>query len=134
MKAKRAFVSSLTDGAVAAPMVVEYANPHATVQIQTARPTICVSHLITTAPPLLVRLNVKKEIRELDSGSVRAVPFGDTSRQGHAQASSIVPTTTENPEDDLILIQPPTNLAAGEYAVMFGANNLAIFDFGVGVQ
>lgn len=131
MKAKHAFLSSVTEGAVAAPMVVEYANPHAAVDVHTDQPTICVSHLMTSAPPMLIRLNVKKKIRELDSGSVRAIPFGDTSRQGHAVAGSIVPTTTEKPEYGIVLLQPQTKMDAGEYAVMFGADNLAVFDFGV---
>ena len=131
MKAKHAFLSSVTEGAVAAPVIVEYANPHAAVAAHRARPTICVSHLTTTAPPMLVRLDVKKKTRELDSGTVRAFPFGDTSRQGHAEASSLVSSTTQKPEYGIVLLSPQTNLDSGEYAVMFGASNLAIFDFGV---
>jgi hypothetical protein len=134
MKAKHAFLSSVTEGAVAAPMVVEYANPHAAVDAHTSRPTICVSHLMTTDPPMLVRLDVKKKLRELDSGSVRAIPFADASQQGHAQASSVVPTTTQKPEYGIVLLSPQTNMDPGEYAVMFGAANLAIFDFGVDAQ
>jgi hypothetical protein len=131
MKAKHAMLSSLTEGAVAAPMIVEYAEPHAAVEVQSARPTVCVSHLMTSAPPLLVRLEIKKKTRELDSGSVRATPFVASSEQGHAQDSIIVPSSTTKPEYGILLLQPQTNLEPGQYAVMFGASNLAIFDFGV---
>ncbi len=131
VKAKHAFLSSLSYGAVAAPMVVEYSGIHAQVQVHATRPHICVSHLITSNAPMLVRLNEKKQTRELDSGSIRAIPLVGSARQAQAVASSIVPTTTLHTENGMILIQPQTDLVLGEYAVMFGAQNLAIFDFGV---
>ncbi|HEX4021603.1 MAG TPA: hypothetical protein VHX63_10690 [Acidobacteriaceae bacterium] len=83
--------------------------------------------------PLLVRLKEKKQTRELDSGSIRAVPLVGSTREAQANASSIVPTTTIHSENYLVLFQPQADLAPGEYAVMFGANDLAILDFGVAV-
>lgn len=129
MKAKHAFLSSMSYGAVAAPMVVEYAEAHAQIQIHAMRPFVCVSHVMFSGSPLLVRLEVKKKTRELDSGSVRAIPFANDSRQGQASANSVVPTTTST-EDGKTILEPQIDLSAGEYAVMFGAQNLAIFDFG----
>jgi hypothetical protein len=131
MKAKHGILSSISYGAVAAPMVVEYPGDHAQVQVRAARPLICVSHIMFPSAPLLVRLHEKKKIRELDSGTIRAVPFTDSSRQGHASASSLVVTTTMPSENGTTLFQPQADLTSGEYAVMFGAQNLAILDFGV---
>lgn len=130
VKAKHAYLSSLSYGAVAAPMVVEYAGPHAAVQLQSSRPVICVSHILSPTPPMLVHLTVKKKIRELDSGTIRAVPLGG-SKQAKADSSSLVPTTTEQPENGIVLLRPQADLPPGEYAVMFGAQNLAILDFGI---
>jgi len=131
MKAKHAFLSSMSYGTVSAPMIVEYTGTHARVQIHYARPVICVSHIIFPNPPVLVRLNEKKQTRELDSGSLRAVPFANDSKQGHASAGSLVPTATIPSEDGTTLLQPKNDLPAGEYAVMFGVQNLANLDFGV---
>lgn len=128
VKAKHAFASSLTYGAVAAPVVAVYSGAHAQVQMQGARPLICVYHIMTTDSPLLVRLVEKKGSRELDSGHVRASLTG-SGHQAVADARIVVPTPSSQPEDRVILLQPQTDLLPGEYAVMFGAQNLAIFDF-----
>lgn len=130
IKAKHGFASSLTYGAVAAPVVAVYPGTHAQVQVHATRPLICVYHLITTDSPVLVHLKEKKDTRELDSGHIRASVVG-SSHQAKADASIVVPTTTTHSEDGTILLRPQTDLAPGEYAVMFGLQNLAIFDFGV---
>lgn len=132
LKAKHAFASSLTYGAVAAPVVAVYPGVHAQVQVHGARPVICVYHVITSGTPLLVRLVEKKNSRELDSGHVRASLTG-SGHQAVADAGIVVPITTSQPEDHVVLLQPQNDLVPGEYAVMFGANNMAIFDFGVAV-
>lgn len=132
LKTKHAFASSLTYGAVAAPVVAVYPGAHAQVQVHGARPMICVYRVITPGTPLLVRLVEKKDSRELDSGHVRASLTG-SGHQAVAEAGIVVPTTTSQPEDHVILLQPEGDLVPGEYAVMFGANNMAIFDFGLSV-
>jgi hypothetical protein len=132
VKAKHAFASSLTYGAVAAPVVAVYPGPHAQVQMHGARPQICVYRVITPDAPLLVRLVMKKNSRELDSGHVRASLTG-SGHQAVADAGIVVPTTTSQPEDHVVLLQPQSDLVPGEYAVMFGAQNLAIYDFGLTV-
>lgn len=86
---------------------------------------------MTPGAPLLVRLKEKKHTRELDSGSVRAVPLKGSSHQAKADANIMVPISTIPSEGGLILFQPKADLIPGEYAVMFGPSNLAIFDFGV---
>jgi hypothetical protein len=129
MKAKHAYLSSLTYGAVGVPMVVEYAGAHSQVEVHTAQ-AICVSHILSPNVPMIIRLNVKKKIRELDSGTVHASLTGGL-KQGQAETSSIVATSTDNSDPGVIVLRPTTSLPAGEYAVMFGAQNLAILDFGV---
>lgn len=132
VKAKHAFASSLTYGAVAAPVVAIYPGAHAQVQMHGARPLICMYHVMTPAAPLLVRLVEKKDTRELDSGHMRASLTG-SGHQAVADAGIVVPTTTRQPEDHVILLQPQSDLVSGEYAVMFGAQNMAILDFGLAV-
>ncbi len=131
VKAKHAYLSSLSYGAVSAPMVAEYPGPHAAVEIHATRPIVCVSHLLTSNPPMLVRLNEKKKTRELDSGTIRAVPLVGSAKQAEAQAGSVVLTTADQPESGVTLLRPQADMAPGEYAVMFGAQNLAILDFGI---
>ncbi len=130
-KVKHGFVSGLTYGAVSAPMVIDYAGAHATVQINATQPHICAYRILFASAPLLVRLQPKKQKRELDSGSLRAVPLVGASKEAKASASSIVPTTTLPSTACETLLQPQAALDPGEYAVMFGAQNLAIMDFGV---
>jgi hypothetical protein len=132
LKTKHGFASSLTYGAVAAPVVAIYPGTHAQVQVHGARPMICVYHMMTPEAPILVRLVEKKDTRELDSGHIRASLTGST-HQAVADAGIVVPTTTTQAEDHVILLRPQSDLAPGEYAVMFGAQNMAILDFGVAV-
>ncbi len=131
VKTKHAYLSSLSYGAVAAPMVVEYANPHASLQVHGAQLSICVYHVMTPGAPLIVRLEEKKKTRELDSGTIRATPLGGSGRQAKADASILIPTITVQSQDSVTVLRPETDLSAGEYAVMFGPQNMAIFDFGV---
>jgi hypothetical protein len=130
-KAAHGFLSSMTDGAVAARIEAEYRGPHAEVQVQKVRPTVCVSHLLAPANPMIVRLREKKKDRELDGGKIRALPVVGGAKETRAQDSIIVPTTTDKPEYGIVLVRPQADLAPGEYALMFGPTNLAIFDFGI---
>lgn len=130
-KVKRGFVSGLTYGAVAAPMVVEYPGVHAAVQISMTQPQICAYRLMVPGTPLLVRLTPKKQKRELDSGSLRAVPLVGQTHEAKASDSSLIPTKTLPSTTCVTLLQPEQPLVPGEYAVMFGAQNVAIMDFGV---
>jgi hypothetical protein len=132
LKAKHGLASSLTFGAVAAPVVGIYPGTHAQVQVHGARPMICVYHMMTPDAPILVHLVEKKDTRELDSGHIRASLTGST-HQAMADVGIVVPTTTTQAEDHVILLQPQSDLVPGEYAVMFGAQNMAILDFGVAV-
>ena len=121
----------MTDGAVAARIEAEYRGSHAAVQVQGARPIVCVSHMITPAQPIIVRLREKKNDRELDGGKIRALPVVGSAKMAEAQSSIVVPTTTNEAEYGITLVHPQTDLAPGEYAVMFGPTNVAIFGFGV---
>ena len=130
VKTKHGFASSLTYGAVAAPVVAVYPGAHAQVQAHGVRPRICVYNVITPDTPILVRLVEKKDTRELDSGHIRASLTG-SSHQAVADAGIVVPTTTSEPGNHVTLLEPQSDLVPGEYAVMFGAQNLAIYDFGL---
>lgn len=130
-KAAHGFLSSMTDGAVAANIEAEYRGAHAAVQVQGARPTVCISHVMTPAEPIIVRLREKKNYRELDGGKIRALPVTGEIKMAKAQSTIVVPTTTDKSQYGITLVHPQANLAPGEYAVMFGPTNLAIFDFGV---
>lgn len=130
-KAAHGFLSSMTDGAVAARIESEYRGSHAAVQIQGARPTVCISHVITPAQPIIVRLREKKNDRELDGGKIRALPVVGGMKTTKAPSSIVVPTTIDKSRHEITLVHPKADLAPGEYAVMFGPTNVAIFDFGV---
>lgn len=131
MKAKHAFLSGMSYGAIAAPVVVIYSGAHASTQVRSMRPEVCIDRVIVPGTPMLVRLLEKKSTRELDSGHLRAIPFSNDSHQGRADAGSIVPTTTFHTGDGMTVLVPQDDVVPGEYAVMFGATNLSIADFGV---
>jgi hypothetical protein len=130
-KAAHGFLSSMTDGAVAARIKAEYRGAHAAVQVQGARPTVCISHIITPAEPIIIRLREKKNDRELDGGKIRALPVTGQMKMTKAESSIVVPATTDKSANGITLVHPQANLAPGEYAVMFGPTTVAIFDFGV---
>jgi len=130
-KAAHGFLSSMTDGAVAGRIEAEYRGAHAAVQVQSARPTVCISHMITPAEPIIVRLRDKKNDRELDGGKIRALPVTGETKMAQAESTIVVPATTDKSEYGITLVHPQANLTDGEYALMFGPTNVAIFDFGV---
>lgn len=130
-RAAHGFLSSMTDGAVAARIEAEYRGAHAAVQVHDARPTVCISHIITPAEPIIIRLREKKNDRELDGGKIRALPVTGQMKMTEAESSIVIPATTDKSEYGITLVLPQANLADGEYAVMFGPTNVAIFDFGV---
>lgn len=130
-KLAHGFLSSMTDGAVAARIKAEYHGSHAAVQVQGARPTVCVSHLITPAEPMIVLLREKKDHRELDGGKIRALPVVGGAKATKAESSIVVPTTKDTSDHGITLVHPQADLGPGEYAVMFGPTNVAIFSFGV---
>ena len=76
--------------------------------------------------PALVRLHAKKSFRELDGGKVH-VGY----KTAEAEQSDLIPINTSQPEESIWLVQPQQDLPAGEYALMAGTQNMAIFPFTV---
>lgn len=127
-KAKHGLAASLSYGAVPAAIVAEYAGSKAATQIADQQPTICICHLLSLpGQPLLVRLRVKKEIRELDGGRLPILG----AKLAEAKESDMVPIDVSQPEKNVWLIRPKAPIAEGEYALMLGPQNVAISPFGV---
>lgn len=127
-RVKRAIAASLTYGAIPARLVAEYDGLHADVQMLPGRPILCICHIPeVSVPPALVRLHPKKNSRELNGGRI-PVPGGEI---GEATKSDLIAVEVSRPETAVWLIQPREALRAGEYALMVGTQNMAIFPFTV---
>lgn len=126
-RAKHGLAPAFTYGIASAALVSEYEGLHAPVQIEPGRPVICMCHLMSLpGNPALVRLHPKKTFRELDGGRLR---FG--TKTAEAEQSDLVPINVTQPESTVWLVQPQQDLPAGEYALMAGTQNMAIFPFTV---
>jgi len=126
-RAKHALAPTFTYGIAPAAMVSEYEGVHAPVQIEPSRPVICICRLMSLpGNPALVRLHPKKTFRELDGGRLR---FG--SKTAEAEQNDLIPINITQPESTVWLVQPQQDLPAGEYALMAGTQNMAIFPFTV---
>jgi len=123
---KRAFIGSLTHGAVPAAVITEYFGAHAKLQIENRRPvfSICNAPSLPGAPAL-VRLHPKKDSRELDGGRLPVLG----AKIAEAKQSNLVPAEVVQPENACWLMRPREDLPAGEYALMLGTQNMSIFPF-----
>ena len=127
-RVKHGLAPALTYGIASGAMVAEYQGAHAPVQIEAGRPVICICHFYSLpGDPVLVRLHPnKKNARELDGGKIH-VGY----KTVRAETADLVPVTISQPENRVWLVQPQQALAAGEYALMLGVQNMAIFPFSV---
>lgn len=126
---KHALAAYFSYGAVPAPVVADYDGPHATVEVQPGHPTICICHMISLpGNPTIVKLHPKKKFRELDGGNL-PVLYG--SKMIEAKKNDMVPVDVSQAEDTVWLVRPTQDLAAGEYALMLGTQNISIFPFTV---
>lgn len=124
---KHGFAPALTMGVAPATMVADYAGSHAMVQVEPGRPILCVCHLISIpGRPVLVRLQPKKNIRELDAGKLHI-----GAKVAEAQKTDLIAVNVSQPENTVWLIQPQPALPAGEYALMFGTQSFSVFPFSV---
>jgi hypothetical protein len=125
---KRGVAASLTYGAVPAAIVAEYDGLHAQVQITPGRPVICISHFVSLpGTPVLVRLHPKKNIRELDGGRLPVIG----AKMSEAKENDLIPVEVSQPESIVWLVRPLQALPEGEYALMLGTQNMAVFPFTV---
>lgn len=69
---KHSFAPAFTYGLAPAVIVSDYKGPHAQVRVQSDRPVICLCHFNgLPGDPILVKLHVKKGMRELDGGRLQ---------------------------------------------------------------
>lgn len=126
---KHGLAPTLTYGIAPATGVSEYAGAHSAVTVPRGRPTICVCHMLSIpGDPVIVKLHpTKKNIRELDAGKIH---FGG--KFAKAESADLVVVDVSHPESMVWLVRPRVPLEAGEYALMLGTQNMAIFSFAVG--
>ncbi|MDE3200135.1 MAG: hypothetical protein KGN79_04370 [Acidobacteriota bacterium] len=126
------FAASLSYGIVPAKLVADYEGEHAPTQTTEQRPTICICHFASIpGQPVIVRLHIKKSIRELNGGKMIVYPIVGGSKMTEAQKSDLIPADVEQQGQQVWLIRPQVALEPGEYALMLGTQNLAIFPFTV---
>ena len=127
-RVKNALAASFTYGAVRGVILADYNGAHAEVQLNPARPTICLCHLISLpGEPLLVKLYPQKGMREFDGGKLPILG----AKLAEAGKNDSIQIEISHPENTVWLIRPLETLPAGEYAVMLGAQNVSIFPFTV---
>lgn len=124
--------ASLSYGVVPAKLVADYEGEHAATQTSNLQPTICVCHFASIpGQPVIVRLHIRKSMRELDGGKMIVYPIVGGSKMTEAQKTDLVQVDVKQQGDQVWLVRPQAALEPGEYALMLGTQNLAIFPFTV---
>lgn len=129
-RVKRGVAASFTYGVVPATILSEYAGFRSKTEVHLPKPIICICHFpFLLGTPVLVRLHSdsQHDIRVLDGGRMPAIG----AKVIKAKDSDLFPTDLIQPEKGVWLLRPTKELPAGEYALMFGTQNLAIFSFSV---
>ena len=129
-RVKHGAAASLSYGAVPSTLLTEYAGSHSKTEVPLTKPVICICHFPALPGNLvLVRLHSdpKHDTRILDGGRMPVIG----AKVMEAKDSDVFPVDLLRPEKDVWLIRPTQKLPEGEYAVMFGVQNLAIFTFSV---
>jgi len=131
VKAERSTLSMLA-GATQQPTLAEYIGAQAQFRTADRQPVLCVNRVETAADPVLVRLKSKKDknVRDLDIGAVRATLMVGASL-AQAGNSDVVPMNEAPRGDGCDLLQPARALPLGEYGIIFGPDDLAVYAFGV---
>jgi hypothetical protein len=129
LRLKNGFAPALTYGIAPATGVSEYTGAHSAVTVQPGRPTICVCHLISIpGDPVIVKLHpTNKNVRELDAGKIHI-----GGKFAKAESADLVAVDVSHPESTVWLVRPRMSLEAGEYALMLGTQNMAIYSFTMG--
>lgn len=126
-RAKHGLAPAFTYGIAPAAVVSDYDGVHAQVQVGPGRPVICLCRMMSLpGNPALVRLHPKKTFRELDGGKLHI-----GTKTAEAEQNDLIPSSVTQPESNVWLVQPQQDLPAGEYALMIGTQNMAIFPFTV---
>jgi hypothetical protein len=127
-RVKHGVVASLTYSSVPATVLSEYAGFHSKAEVHLAKPVICICHFsVLPGNPILVRLHPdpKHDIRVLDGGRMPVIG----AKVMEAKDSDVFPADLLQPEESVWLLRPRQELPEGEYALMLGSQNLAIFTF-----
>jgi hypothetical protein len=131
-KLAHGLAASLSYGVVAAKIVAEYEGEHASAEVETAKPILCICHLVSLpGAPVLVRLHPKKGARELDGGRMIVLPVVGGSKMADANKTDLIPIDVSQPDPQVWLVRPQFPLDPGEYALMLGTQNISIFPFTV---
>jgi hypothetical protein len=118
-KAAHGLAASLSYGLVPAKVVAEYEGEHAPAQASAGQPILCICHILSLpGQPVIVRLRPKKGSRELDGGKMIVYPVVGGSK-------------TADADPQVWLVRPEVVLGPGEYALMLGTQNVAIYPFSV---
>lgn len=124
---KHSLAPAFTYGLAPAVIVSDYNGLHAQVHVQSRRPVICLCHFNgLPGEPVLVKLHVKKGMRELDGGKLHI-----GAKLAEAEKSDLITVNVSKPDETVWLIQPEEPLPPGEYALMLGTQNIVIFPFTV---
>jgi hypothetical protein len=128
-RAKNGIAQSLSYGAVRGTIVADYAGEHAAVQVKPGRVMICVCRLLSIpGDPVIVKLHPQKGgMRELDGGKLPILG----GKLADASKNDLIPLTVTHPENGFWVVQSQDALPEGEYALMFGTQNVNIFPFTV---
>jgi len=125
-RAKGGLTQSLSYGAVRGTAVADYNGDHAAVQIKPSRVLICICRIMSLpGDPILVRLHPLKGMRELDGGKLPILG----SKMAEAAKSDLIPADVFHPDSSVWLVRSQETLPEGEYALMLGAQNMAVFPF-----
>jgi hypothetical protein len=125
-RAKGGLAQSLSYGAVRGTMVADFSGEHAAVQIKPGRLLICICRLLSiTGDPIIVKLHPQKGMRELDGGKLPIMG----GKMAEAGKSDLIPVDVSHPDNTTWLVRSLDALPEGEYALMLGAQNMAIFPF-----
>jgi hypothetical protein len=131
-RAAHGLAASLSYGIVPAKVVAEYEGDHASAQVGTGRPILCLCHFVSLpGVPVIVRLHPKKDARELDGGRMFVYPVVGGSKMVDANKTDLISADVSHPDPQVWLIRPQSPLEPGEYALMLGTQNIAIFPFTV---
>jgi len=131
-KVAHGLAASLSYGLAPAKVVAEYEGEHAGTQSEGGRPILCICHILSLpGQPVIVRLHVKKNFRELDGGKMIVYPIAGGSKMADANKSDLIPVDVAHPDPQVWLLRPQATLDPGKYALMLGTQNVNIYPFTV---
>jgi hypothetical protein len=132
VRSAHGIAASLSYGFVPAKVVAEYEREHASTHVDAGQITICICRMMSLpGEPVIVQLHPKKGARELDGGRMIVYPVVGGNKMADANKSDLIPIDQAHPDPHVWLIRPQSPLPPGEYALMFGTQNLSIYPFTV---